>query len=131
VTDNKAVIQIALTDVDNTVSPNVEIDICDDNSDECTKEVRTVSQVLAGTEIDLPYDEQTVTLRLTYTTNAEPQTIELPTSISLRTPEVPVAPEPSEPSNGNPGVLIAAVIGTISIGFVGVFIYSFRRLYIR
>jgi hypothetical protein len=67
-------------------------------------------------------------LRLTFTTNAEPQTIELPTSISLRTPVVPVAPEPS---NGNPGVLIAAVIGTISIGFVGVFIYSFRRLYIR
>lgn len=136
ITNNTAVIQIRLTDVDNTINPSVEIDICDENSDSCTKEVRTVSQVLAGTEVELPYEDQTVTLRLTYTTNAAPQTIELPTTISLRSPVVPPIPQPPtpqpiEPINGNMGVVVASVIGTLAIGFVGVFIYSFRKMYIQ
>ncbi len=142
VADEQVTINLTLVDVDLTVVSIAEVVVCDSNSDECVTETRTVSQLVAGTQIPLAFDEQTITVKLDYDVQTSAGTLELPTnaiSLSEPTPEPTPEPEPepvptdppSEPIDLNLGVLVASVVGALAVGFVGVFVYSFRKMYLR
>ena len=144
VSERTALIKVDLQDPDNTIQSRVEISICDQESSACTNEIRTASQVLAGTEVQLPYDNQSITIRFTYDIDGENQVIEVPTIVRLSSPEPEPVPEPTpepepspepqpprEPLNVNLGVVIASVVGAVAVGFVGLFLVQFRRFYVR
>jgi hypothetical protein len=138
VSNQRASINLTLQDVDLTVISIAEVVVCDRNSNACVTETRTVSELLAGTEIPLSFDEQTITVKLDYDLQTSAGTLELSTrAITLSdetpdpTPEPVIPVTPSEPIDLNLGVLVASVVAALAVGFVGVFVYSFRKMYLR
>ena len=138
VANQRASINLTLQDVDLTVTSTAEVIVCDRNSNACVTETRTVSELLAGTEVPLSFDEQTITVKLDYDLQTSAGTLELSTRSITNvdqtpepTPEPVIPVTPSEPIDLNLGVLVASVVGALAVGFVGVFVYSFRKMYLR
>jgi hypothetical protein len=135
VTNQRATITLTLQDVDLTVLSVAQVLVCDSNSNACETETRTVSQLLAGTEVPLSFEQQTISVKLDYDVQTSTGRLELSTrAIELIETPPGVTPEPvvpREPLNLNVGVLIGSIVGVIGVGFGGVFIYSFRKMYLR
>jgi hypothetical protein len=140
IVNQRANLTLSLVDVDLTVVSIAEVVVCDANSSECVSESRTVSQLQAGTEVLLPYEEQTISIKLNYDLQTSTGSLELSSRlINLsETPEPEPEPEPEpieeptvprEPLDINIGVVVASVVGAVAVGFVGLFFYSFRRFY--
>ncbi len=138
VTNQRVTISLNLVDEDLTIIQNASVVLCDNDFSECITESRTITQLLAGTEVLLPYERQTITVRLDYDLQTSTGSLELNSRlISLsETPEPEPEPiveptVPREPLGINIGIVVASVVGAIAVGFVGVFFYSFRSFYLR
>jgi hypothetical protein len=137
VDNQRATIRIAVVDPDQTLGNVATIEICDLDSDACLSELRTIQQVIQGTEVALPYANQSVTVKIDYDLQTTTDTLEiLVASNLLSTPSTDPVPEPiveptvpREPLDINVGVVFVSVVGAIAVGFVGIFFYSFRRFY--
>jgi hypothetical protein len=140
VVNQTTTVTMTLEDADVTVVALADVVICDDASTDCVIETRRVSELLAGTQVQLPYEQQTITVKLDYDVQTSVGVLEVvSTLINLSGPQAPTptptpTPTPQPPSeslNVNVGVVIASVVGAIAVGFVGVFFYSFRSFYLR
>ena len=142
--DERVSLTLTLVDVDLTVVAIADVIICDANSANCVTEARTVSQLLAGTEVTLPYEEQTITVKLNYDIQTSAGSLEIESRLiavnepASPEPEPEPVPEPEptpqpprEPLNVNLGVVVASIVGVVAAGVVGLFLFSFRRFYVR
>jgi hypothetical protein len=134
VNDDLADIRISMTDLDSAITESVDLVVCSIEN-ECITVKTTVNALLEGELIELPFEEQTITLVFAYNDNFETKLINLQTSILTSSdairPEPEPAPTPREPIDLNLGVILGSVLGAVALGFTGVFFYSFRRFYVR
>jgi hypothetical protein len=143
INNQRATVRIAVVDPDQTLGTVATIEICDLDSDACLSELRTIQQVIQGTEVSLPYTNQSITVKIDYDLQTTTNTLEiLVASNLLSTPTTDPEPEPEpgpepieeptvprEPLDINVGIVVASVVGAVAVGFVGLFFYSFRRFY--
>jgi hypothetical protein len=95
VQNQRATIRIAVVDPDQTLDDIAVIEICDTNSSLCLNEQRTVEQLIRGTEISLPYESQSIIVRIDYDLQTTTNTLELVVATNLSsTTEVQPEPEP-------------------------------------
>jgi hypothetical protein len=126
--------------VDSALGDVISINVCGTLDNICTTVQRSVSELQTGITIDVEPGSYSVLLTapyniLTATGIAESlvQTFTLEEADPVDPVVVPeVVPEvPRDPSETNIGLVIISLLGVSVIGSVGVFIYSFRKMYIR
>jgi hypothetical protein len=136
---NQVTLQIDVEDPDVRVRPNATVIIENNEGDDQVTLSVLVADLVSGKVVDLPYDTQTITVYVFFlneTDDEEELIVAAPSIVRLSsipepTPEPVIPVTPSEPMNVNLGVLVASVVGALAVGFVGVFVYSFRKMYIR
>jgi hypothetical protein len=139
ITTSQVTLRINVEDPDTRVKPNATIIIEDNEGDDQVTLSVLVSDLVAGKVVDLPYDSQSVTVYVFFlnaTDDEKELIVEAPAIIRVSstpepTPEPVIPVTPSEPIDLNLGVLVASVVGALAVGFVGVFVYSFRKMYLR
>jgi hypothetical protein len=135
ITTSQVTLRINVEDPDTRVKPNATIIIEDNEGDDQVTLSVLVSDLVAGKVVDLPYDSQSVTVYVFFlnaTDDEKELIVEAPAIIRVSSTPEPVIPvTPSEPIDLNLGVLVASVVGALAVGFVGVFVYSFRKMYLR
>ena len=153
--ENRATIQIDVIDPERRTQTEAKIIISDDQSDEEVTITTTVSELVAGKVLDLPFETQTVTVYVYYidvdeeedelvvaapsiTRLSSPASSPEPTPTPEPEPTPEPAPEPTpepapspEPGEVNIGAWILGLLGIGITAFAGILIYSFRSVYLR
>jgi len=137
-------VTMTLEDADLTVLALADVIICDSESTDCVVETRRISELLAGTQVQLPYQQQTISVVLDYDVQTSTGSLELSSRLINLNQTIEPDPEPEpepdpepiveptvprEPMDINIGIVVASVVGAVAVGFVGIFFYSFRRFY--
>jgi hypothetical protein len=135
VTENTIEVTAVVTDADSALADVIDINVCNTSDSICTVVQRSVSELQAGVSIEIEPGAYRVSLSAPYniiTTVGVAESLVQTISLDETAPEQPVAPvTPREPSDISLGFVIVSILGTALIGFGGIFIYSFRKMYIR
>jgi hypothetical protein len=135
---NQTSIQVSaiVTDVDSVLGDVISVNVCGTLDNICTTVQRSVSELQVGITIDVEPGSYSVLLTAPYNTltatgiaESLVQTFTLEEADPIDPVVVPEVPR--DPSETNIGLVIISLLGVSVIGSVGVFIYSFRKMYIR
>ena len=134
VRENSIEISAIVTDADSALEDVVDVNVCNTSDSICTTVQRSVSELQAGIKIDVQPGAYSVSLSAPYNILTTMGVAEsLVRTISVESvPVQPVAPvPPREPLNIDLGFVIVSILGGSLIGLGVVFIYSFRKMYLR
>jgi hypothetical protein len=135
VTENTIEVTAVVTDADSALADVIDINVCNTSDSICTVVQRSVSELQAGVSIEIEPGAYRVSLSAPYniiTTVGVAESLVQTISLDETAPEQPVSPvTPRDPSDISLGFVIVSILGTALIGFGGIFIYSFRKMYIR
>lgn len=144
VSENNLEFSAVIVDPDSSISELVEVSVCNQATEVCTVVERSVAELTAGVQIPVTEDgEYSVTLSTPYNvlTSTGTATSEVRLAI-VTTSEPDPSPEPGPGSIPTPvpnpesselglGRLLLILVSVGVVGFIGVFIYSFRSVYLR
>ena len=140
--DNRVIVSAVIEDASNVVTDNITIVITDEVTNETQRISRTKAELIGGSEVDLSdYSNPTISLSVTYDNNGELLQLNTDEIVVVNLdvepepePEPEPDPEPTPPMDStglSMGEWILILVSVGIAGFIGVFIYSFRSVYLR